>query len=55
MISVSDLATWHVMKFTYLSSLLPFYNEALRGMYGPNGSATTSYVCAAMGAERQAD
>jgi hypothetical protein len=52
-ITVSDLATWKVTKMSYLSPLLPFYNDEIRKIYGPNGSATTGYICCAIGADRQ--
>jgi hypothetical protein len=54
-ITVSDLATWKVTKMTYLSPLLPFYNDEIRKIYGPDGSATTGYICCAIGADRQKD
>ena len=41
------------MKMTYLSPLLPFYSDDLKKIYGPNGSATTGYICHAIGADRQ--
>lgn len=52
-ITVSDLATWQVMKMTFLSPKLPFYNDNIAKIYGKDGSANSSYVCAAIGAERQ--
>jgi len=52
-ITVSDLATWKVTKMTYLSPLLPFYSDDLKKIYGPNGSATTGYICCAIGGDRQ--
>ncbi len=54
-ITVSDLATWRITKMTYLSPLLPFYNDKIREVYGPEGSATTAYTCHAISAERQSD
>jgi hypothetical protein len=53
LVCVSDLATWDVHKMTYLSPRLPSFNDEMAKIYGPNGSAITSYVCAAIGAERQ--
>lgn len=53
-ITVSDLATWKVMKTTYISPLLPLYKNIAK-IYGPNGSAQTAYVCCAIGADRQKD
>jgi len=52
-ITVSNLATWKVAKMTYLSPLLPFYNDGIRKIYGPNGSASSAYVCCAIGADQQ--
>jgi len=54
-ITVADLATWRSIKTTFLSPKLPFYNDALREIYGVNGSATSSYVCSAIGAQSQED
>jgi len=54
-ITVSDLATWHVSKMTYLSPMLPFYNEEIKKIYGDNGCATTAYVCSEIGADGQRD
>jgi hypothetical protein len=55
LITVSDLATWNIMKMTYLSPRLPFYNDTLKKIYGPDGSASSAYVCQAIGGERQED
>lgn len=52
-VTVSDLATWKIIKMTYLSPLLPFYNENIKKIYGPNGYSTTGYICCAIGADRQ--
>jgi len=52
-ITVSDLATWQTMKTTYLSPKLPFYKGEIEKIYGKDGSGTSSYVCAAIGTERQ--
>ena len=54
-ITVSDLATWESMKTTYISPKLPYYNDKFVEIYGKDGSATSSYVCAAIGTERQKD
>jgi len=54
-ITVSDLATWQVIKTTFLSPKLPSYKGEIEKIYGKDGSATSSYVCAAIGAERQED
>ncbi len=52
-ITVSDLATWQSMKSVFLSPTWPHYNEEIRKIYGDNGSGTSSYVCAAIGGDRQ--
>ena len=52
-ITVSDLATWQSMKMVFLSPTWPHYNDALKEIYGENGSGTSSYVCAAIGSEQQ--
>ena len=54
-ITVSDLGTWQAMKCAYMSPARPHYNDALRRVYGDQGSATSSYVCAAIGTEQQQD
>lgn len=54
-ITVSDLATWQTMKTTYLSPKSPYYKGEIEKIYGKDGSGTSSYVCAAIGAERQED
>jgi len=54
-VTVSDLATWQAMKTVFLSPTRPFYNDAIKEIYGSNGSGTSSYVVAAVGAERQQD
>jgi hypothetical protein len=52
-ITISDLATWQSMKTVFLSPKWPHYNEEIKKIYGDNGSGTSSYVCAAIGAESQ--
>jgi hypothetical protein len=52
-ISVSDLATWQSTKMTFLSPRHYSGNVELQKIYGPNGSATTGYVCHAIGGDRQ--
>ena len=54
-VTVSDLATWKVAKMTYLSPQLDFCNDDMKRIYGPEGSATTSYICHAIGGDRQKD
>lgn len=54
-ITVSDLATWQTMKTTYLSPKSPYYKGEIEKIYGKDGSGISSYVCAAIGAERQED
>ena len=53
LITISDLATWHVFKLTFLSPRHFNGNPELQKIYGPNGSASTCYVCHAIGADRQ--
>jgi len=55
LLCVSDLATWTVHKMTFLSPKIPSYTEAMAAIYGQNGSALTSYICHAIGQERQTD
>lgn len=54
-ITVADLATWQTMKTVFLSPKWPHYSEGLEKIYGKGGSGTSSYVCAAIGADRQKD
>jgi len=37
------------------SPLLPFYNDETKKVYGPNGSASSGYMCQAIGGDRQED
>lgn len=46
---IADLATWTVSKSTYLSPKLPFYNDDFIKLFGPDGHASTSYICHAKG------
>jgi hypothetical protein len=50
---VADLAAWTVSKHTYTSPKYHFYNEEFIKLYGPNGYASTAYVCHAIGGKRQ--
>ncbi|AXN34607.1 DUF6602 domain-containing protein [Vibrio coralliilyticus] len=52
-ITVSDLATWTAHKSVYIGPAWSHYNDGLKQIYGENGSANTSYVCAAKEAEGQ--
>lgn len=52
-ITVSDLATWQAHKSVYIGPAWSHYNDGLKKVYGDNGSANSSYVCAAIGGERQ--
>jgi hypothetical protein len=52
-ITVSDLASWQAHKSVFLGPAWAHYNDALKKIYGENGSATSSYVCASVGGERQ--
>jgi len=38
---------------TYMSPKLPHFTDAMAEIYGKNGSAVSSYMCAAIGGERQ--
>jgi hypothetical protein len=51
LITVSDLATWSCMKSTFIGpGTFAKYSEAgLEEAYGPNGSATSGYLCSAVG------
>jgi hypothetical protein len=40
---------------TYLSPLLPNYKKSMQGTYGPNGCATSGYICHSITGERQAE
>lgn len=53
-ITVSDLATWQAHKTVFLSPTWIHYN-AIKEIYGENGSGTSSYVCSAIGGEQQKD
>lgn len=52
-ITVSDLASWQVMKTVFLGPKWPHWNDVLKTALGENGSATSGYLCAAIGGERQ--
>jgi hypothetical protein len=52
---VSDLASWLTMKTTFISPAWSHYNDSLKKVYGKDGSGSSSYVCAALGMERQSD
>ncbi len=52
-VTVSDLATWSSFKMTFLSPKHFANNAELQKIYGPNGSATTGYICHAIGGDRQ--
>jgi hypothetical protein len=52
-ITVSDLASWQAHKTVFLGPSWAHYNDALKEIYGENGSATSSYVCSSVGGERQ--
>jgi hypothetical protein len=54
-ISVSDLATWTVHKMTYLSPKLPLYSDAMAAIHGKDGSANSTYMRHAIGADRQGE
>lgn len=45
LICIADLATWSAVKTTFMGPhQLSVWNEQLIGMYGTNGSATSSYM-----------
>ena len=46
LITVADLASWTVFKFTYNSPRFPHFNAEV---YGPNGSASTCHFCSPIG------
>jgi hypothetical protein len=52
-LTVADLATWSSGKMTFLSPNTTTFTEALANIYGNEGSASSAYVCAAIGADRQ--
>jgi uncharacterized protein DUF6602 len=54
-ICVSDLATWTVHKVTYISPKLPHYSDAMVALHGKDGSASSTYMRHAIGAERQGE
>ena len=41
-VTVADLATWHVSKMTYVGPGLSTWNASMTSTYGPRGSAMTS-------------
>ncbi len=49
LLTVADLATWIMMKDTYTSPKLPYYNEEFIRLYGPNGYASSGFVCCGKG------
>jgi hypothetical protein len=53
LITVSDLATWTCMKSTFLGpgTFAKYYEAGLEKVYGPNGSATSGYLCSAVGVD----
>lgn len=53
LITVSDLATWHCRKLTFLSPRHFSRNAEMQKIWGPDGSASTGYVCCAIGGDRQ--
>ena len=53
LITVSDLATWQCTKMTFLSPRQLSGNVDLQKSYGPDGYATTGYVCHAIGGDLQ--
>ena len=49
LLTVADLATWIMMKNTYTSPKLPYYNEEFVRLYGPNGYASSGFLCCSRG------
>lgn len=54
-ITVADLATWTVSKMTYFGPKFVPFNEEMAKLYGPNGSACSSYMRHQIGGDRQKD
>lgn len=54
-LTVADLATWTAHTMTYLSPKLSLYDATMAKIYGPNGAATTSYICHRSGLPEQKD
>ncbi len=53
-ICVADLATWSVMKHTYIGpSIDPSYSDEMVTKYGKEGSAQSVYMCGAIQGDRQ--
>ncbi|EOB6680495.1 DUF6602 domain-containing protein [Vibrio vulnificus] len=52
-ITVSDLASWQAHKTVFIGPAWAHYNDALKKIYGEHGSATSSYICASVGGDRQ--
>lgn len=52
-VTVSDLATWQARKITFIGPSQGFYNKDFAKLYGENGSATSSYMCASIGSDEQ--
>jgi hypothetical protein len=53
LITVADLATWTTQKLTYFGPRMSAWNADFARIYGPDGSAVTSYTCCKIGGERQ--
>jgi hypothetical protein len=52
-ITVSDLATWRTAKLTFIGPKDPYYNSEFEKIYGKDGSGVSSYICSAIGSDRQ--
>ncbi len=49
LICVADLGTWTVAKLTFFGPIMSAWTSEMVEMYGPKGSATSSYICSAIG------
>jgi hypothetical protein len=52
-VCVADLATWLTHKITFTGPRHRSWSPQMETTYGKDGSASSSYVCAAIGAEQQ--
>ena len=55
-ICVADLATWSCAKFTIIGpDQIPDWSEGFSKFYGPNGCATSGYLCYSEESENQSE
>ena len=52
-LTVSDLATWTACKTTFFGPSNRGWNEGMAKVHGPSGSASSAYICHAIGADWQ--